>query len=50
MEEGDSKSVSQQLYFGIKLKIVIFDIIGANVTLSFCIVSFYINSVSNGHS
>lgn len=50
MEESDSKSVNQQLYLGIKLRMGIFDIIHANVSLNFCIVFFYVNIVSKGHS
>lgn len=50
MEERDSKSVNQQLYLGIKLRMGIFDIIGVNVSLYFCIVFFYISSVLKGHS
>lgn len=50
MEEGDSKSGNQQLYLGIKLRVEIFDVIHASVSLNFCIVFFYINIVSKRHS
>lgn len=49
MGEGDSNSVNQQLYLGIKLEGGIFDIMGAGVSLNFCIVFLHIHKVSNRH-
>lgn len=51
MQDGASKSVRQQIYLGIELKMGTFDIIRNHVSLNFCIVLFfYGNNVPNRHS